>query len=170
MTLFLNIYLYKTKNVMRIMKFRRFISSLGLSESLKEVELNKILDKISKKINLSSKEKDFLGKYDDIDDNDLKDMKMLSRQHTFEAISNLVKKDKKIICNLIDRNGRIGIQITSIYNDFENEICVLHLKNGEEVTLKDNFLYNILYDLKTDKYSLEAEDEFFEKIPVDNED
>jgi hypothetical protein len=152
------------------MKFRRFISSLGLSESLKEVELNKILDKISKKINLSSKEKDFLGKYDDIDDNDLKDMKMLSRQHTFEAISNLVKKDKKIICNLIDRNGRIGIQITSIYNDFENEICVLHLKNGEEVTLKDNFLYNILYDLKTDKYSLEAEDEFFEKIPVDNED
>ena len=155
---------------MRIMKFRRFISSLGLSESLKEVELNKILDKISKKINLSSKEKDFLGKYDDIDDNDLKDMKMLSRQHTFEAISNLVKKDKKIICNLIDRNGRIGIQITSIYNDFENEICVLHLKNGEEVTLKDNFLYNILYDLKTDKYSLEAEDEFFEKIPVDNED
>jgi hypothetical protein len=152
------------------MKFRRFISSLGLSESLKEVELNKILDKISKKINLSSKEKDFLGKYDDIDDNDLKDMKMLSRQHTFEAISNLVKKDKKIICNLIDRNGRIGIQITSIYNDFENEVCVLHLKNGEEVTLKDNFLYNILYDLKTDKYSLEAEDEFFEKIPVDNED
>lgn len=155
---------------MRIMKFRKFISSLGLSESLKEIELNKILDKISKKINLSSREKDFLGKYDEIQDSDLKDFRMLSRQHTFEAVSDLLKKDKKIICNLIDRNGRIGIQIVSIYNDFENEICVMELKNGEKVTLKDNFLYNILYNLQTDKYSLEAEDEFFEKIPIENED
>lgn len=155
---------------MRIMKFSKFISSLRLSESLKEIELNKILDKISKKINLSSREKDFLGKYDEIQDNDLKDFRMLSRQHTFEAVSELLKKDKKIICNLIDRNGRIGIQIVSIYNDFENEICVMELKNGEKVTLKDNFLYNILYNLQTDKYSLEAEDEFFEKIPIENED
>lgn len=155
---------------MRIMKFRKFISSLGLSESLKEIELNKILDKISKKINLSSREKDFLGKYDEIQDSDLKDFRMLSRQHTFEAVSDLLKKDKKVICNLVDRNGRIGIQIVSIYNDFENEICVMELKNGEKVTLKDNFLYNILYNLQTDKYSLEAEDEFFEKIPIENED
>jgi len=155
---------------MRIMKFRKFISSLGLSESLKEIELNKILDKISKKINLSSREKDFLGKYDEIQDSDLKDFRMLSRQHTFEAVSDLLKKDKKVICNLVDRNGRIGIQIVSIYNDFENEVCVMELKNGEKVTLKDNFLYNILYNLQTDKYSLEAEDEFFEKIPIENED
>lgn len=155
---------------MRIMKFRRFISSLGLSESLKEIELNKILDKISRKINLSSREKEFLGKYDEIKDSDLKDFRMLSRQNAFETISRLLESDKKIICNLIDRNGKIGIQINSIYNDFENEICVMKLKNGEEVTLKDNFLYNILYNLQTDKYSLEAEDEFFEKIPVENED
>jgi len=152
------------------MKFRRFISSLGLSESLKEIELNKILDKISRKINLSSREKEFLGKYDEIKDSDLKDFRMLSRQNAFETISRLLESDKKIICNLIDRNGKIGIQINSIYNDFENEICVMKLKNGEEVTLKDNFLYNILYNLQTDKYSLEAEDEFFEKIPVENED
>lgn len=155
---------------MRIMKFRRFISSLGLSESLKEIELNKILDKISRKINLSSREKEFLGKYDEIKDSDLKDFRMLSRQNAFETISRLLESNKKIICNLIDRDGKIGIQINSIYNDFENEICVMKLKNGEEVTLKDNFLYNILYNLQTDKYSLEAEDEFFEKIPVENED
>lgn len=152
------------------MDFRKFISYLNLSESLKEIELNKILDKISKSINLSSKEKEFLGKYDNIKEDDLKDFKMLSLQSTFEKLQGLIDNNKKVICNLIDRNGKIGIQIISIYSDYENEVYILNLKNGEKIELKDNYLYNIIYTLQKDIYSLETEEEFFEKLPVRNED
>ena len=152
------------------MDFRKFISYLSLSESLKEIELNKILDKISKSISLSSKEKEFLGKYDNIDDDDLKDFKMLSLQSTFEKLQKLIDVNKKVICNLIDKNGRIGIQITSLYSDYENEVYILNLKNGEKIELKDNYLYNIIYNLQRDTYYLETEEEFFEKLPVRNED
>lgn len=155
---------------MKVMNFRKFISYLNLSESLKEVELNKILDKISKSINLSSKEKEFLGKYDNIKDDDLKDFKMLSLQSTFEKLQGLIDNNKKVICNLSDRNGKIGIQIVSIYSDYENEVYILNLKNGEKIELKDNYLYNIIYNLQRDTYSLETEEEFFEKLPVRNED
>lgn len=155
---------------MKIMKFKKFISYFRISESLKEIELNKILDKISKSMKLSSKEEEFLGKYDEIKDDELKDYKMLSMQSTFDKVSELIDKSKKVICNLFDKNGKIGMQIISIYNDYENEICILELKNGEKIDLKDNYLYNIIYNMQKDSYSLEAEDEFFEKIPVKNED
>lgn len=154
---------------MKVMNFRKFISYLNLSESLKEVELNKILDKISKSINLSSKEKEFLGKYDNIKEDDLKDFKMLSLQSTFEKLQGLIDNNKKVICNLTDRNGKIGIQIVSIYSDYENEVYILNLKNSEKIELKDNYLYNIIYNLQKDIYSLETEEEFFEKLPVRNE-
>jgi hypothetical protein len=155
---------------MEIMNFKKFISYLNISESLKEIELNNILDKISKKIKLSKKEEEFLGHYDDIKDDELKDYKMLSKQSTFERVSDLINNNKKVICNLFDKNGKIGTQIISIYNDYENETCILELKNDENVELKDNYLYNIIYNIQKDSYSLEAEDEFFEKIPVKNED
>ena len=158
------------KNTMKIMKFKKFISYFNLRESLKEVELNQILDKISKKIKLTYGEESFLGKFGKVKDDDLKDYKMLSMQSTFEKISDLINNNKKVICDLYDKNGKIGIQIISIYNDYENEICILELKNGEKIDLKDNYLYNIIYNIQKDSYSLEAEDEFFEKIPVKNED
>ena len=158
------------KNNMKIMKFKKFISYLNLRESLKEVELNQILDKISKKLKLTYGEESFLNKFGKIKDDDLKDYKMLSIQSTFDKISDLINDNKKVICNLFDKNGKIGMQIISIYNDYENEICILELKNGEKIDLKDNYLYNIIYNIQKDSYSLEAEDEFFEKIPVKNED
>ena len=158
------------KNNMKIMKFKKFISYLNLRESLKEVELNQILDKISKKLKLTYGEESFLNKFGKVKDDDLKDYKMLSMQSTFEKISDLINNNKKVICDLYDKYGKIGIQIISIYNDYENEICILELKNGEKIDLKDNYLYNIIYNIQKDSYSLEAEDEFFEKIPVKNED
>ena len=46
---------------MKIMNFKKFLSYFNIRESFKEVELNKILDKISKKVKLSKREEDFLG-------------------------------------------------------------------------------------------------------------
>ena len=95
---------------------------------------------------------------------------MLSLQSTFERIQELIDRNKKVICNLIDRDGKINTEIISLYSDYENEKYILKLKNKEEITLKDNYLYNIIYNLQKDNYSLEAGEEFFEKIPVKNED
>ena len=97
------------------------------------------------------------------------DYRMLSKESTFTKISNLLEDGKKVICNLVDRDGKIGIQIVKIYNRFDDETCIMTLKNGEKVKLQDNILYNIIYNTNKDEWSLEMEDEFFEKLPVKND-
>lgn len=148
------------------MKFKKFIRHYLLGESVKEMELNRILDKVSKKQNLEEREKNFLDLYNKTSEEDMKDYMYLSKNTTFNKIKGLLDKNKTVICDLYDRNGKIGIKIKDIENDFENEVCVLTLKNGEKHNLHDKFLYNIIYNNKKDEYSLEAQDEYFEKIPV----
>lgn len=152
----------------RIMTFKKFISFFNIRESLKETQLDNILDKISSNIKLSQVEQDFLDNYSKTDDDDLMDYKMLSKESTFTKIESLLKDNKKVICNLFDKSGKIGIQIVSIYSEFDSEECTMTLKNREKVNLKDSFLYNIVYNNRKDEYSLEAEDEFYEKIPASN--
>lgn len=152
-----------------IMTFKKFISYFRLNESLKEVRLNQILDKISKKIKLSKTEQEFLDHYDETSEEDMMDYKMLSKESTFTKISKLLEERKRVICNLIDRDGTIGIQIVQIYNRYDDETCTMTLKNGEKVKLQDNILYNIIYNTNKDEWSLEMEDEFFEKLPVKND-
>lgn len=154
---------------MEIMKFSKFISYFKISESFKENELNNILDKISKKIKLTQKEEKFLSNYDKFDDSEIKDYRLLSLQSTFESIKKLLDNDKKIICNISDRNGKIGIEIDNVFNDYEKEACLVSLSNGDKFKLKDNFSYNIIYNFENDSYSLETEDEFFEKLPINND-
>lgn len=152
------------------MTFKRFMNYVNrFNESVKDELLNKILDKISSKQSLSQKEQEFLNKFNDIDDEDVIDFRMQSKESTYNKIKELLEEGKKVICNLIDRDGKIGIQITSIFNNYEDENCTMTLKNKEKVVLKDNLSYNIIYEFNSDSYSLEMEDEFFEKIPVKDE-
>jgi hypothetical protein len=134
------------------------------------MELNNILEKISKKVSISSKEVEFLGKYESISDEELKDFRMLSLHSAFDKIGEIMEKGKKVICNLIDRDGQINIEIKSLYSDYEKDKYILTLKHDEIIELKDNYLYNIIYNLKRDNYSLESSDEFVEKLTVKNED
>lgn len=157
------------KSKSEIMGFRKFIKHL-LGESVKEMELNRILDKVSKKQNIEAKEKNFLDLYNSTSDEDMKDYMYLSKNTTFNKIKSLIDKGKVVMCDLHDRNGKIGIKIKDIENDFEKESCVITLKNGETSKLEDKFLYNIIYDNDKDVYSLQEQDEYFEKIPVNNED
>lgn len=153
------------------MGFKKFIKRYLLRESVKEIELNRILDKVSKKSGLDNREKKFLDLYSVTSDDDMKDYMYLSRNTTFKKIRELLDKNKTVICNLYDKNGKIGVKITDIENDFEDEEgCSVTLKNGEESTLHDKFLYNILYNDRKDEYSLEIQDEYYEKIPVKNDD
>lgn len=151
------------------MKFKKFISYFKFNESFKETRLNQILDKLSNRIKLTNQEQDFLDNYSQINDEDLMDYKMLSKESTYDRINSLLMSGKKVICNLHDRDGRIGLEIKSIQNDFQTETSILTLKNGEKIQLKDNILYNILHNQHKNEWSLEMEDEFFEKIPIDNE-
>jgi len=143
---------------------------LSLRESIKDEEMNRILEKISAHENLSDIEKLFLKKYDEIVESDLKDLSHLSKNLAFDKISKLLERGKKVICDLYDKDGQINDEIISIHNDFEHEECILDLKHGERAILSDRFLYNIDYDIKKDIYSVKVQDEYFEKIKVDDED
>ena len=152
------------------MKFKKWSKYLTLRESVKDDELNRILDKISSHQKLTSREEEFLSKYDQIMDKDLTDMSHLSKNTVFDKISELLEKGKKVICDLYDKEGKINDEIVSIENDYENETSILHLKHGNANELSDRFLYNINYNFNKDCYSLNIQDEYFEKLPIKNED
>ena len=154
---------------MRIMKFEKWSKYLTLRESVKDDKLNRILDKISDGKKLTPREEDFLKKYDEIVDSEISDFTHLSKNTAFDKLQELLSKNKKVICDLYDKDGKINDQIASVENDFENETAILNLKHGDKNELSDRFLYNILYDFNTDSYSLKAQDEFYEKLPIKND-
>ena len=132
------------------MKIKKIIKYYLLGESLREIELNRILDKIGKKKKLSTRERDFLDLYQATREDEMKDFMLLSKNATFAKIKDLLENDKKIICNLEDNNGRFGLLITNIENDFEEDNCIISMRGNEKHTLEDRFLYNIIYNIKKD--------------------
>ncbi len=151
------------------MKFKQWLRLFDLRESLKDSELNRILDKISGGLKLTNSEQTFLNKYDSIKEDDLKDFTHLSRETTYQKIRQLLDLNKKVVCDLYDRNGKIGLYIVSITNNYNEGTCTLNLKGGETTKMTDNYLYNLIYNIQKDEYSLEVQDEYFEKIPVKDE-
>jgi hypothetical protein len=157
-----------TQKVMEIMKFNKFVKRYILRESVKEMELNRILDKISKKKVLDNRESNFLNLYNTTTDDDMKDYMFMSKNTTFDKIKKLLSNGKVVICDIHDRNGKIGLKIKSIENNFENEKCDMTMTNDEKYSLEDRFLYNLVFNQKRGEYSLQTQDEFYEKIPVKN--
>jgi hypothetical protein len=139
-----------------------------LGESLKEIEANRILDKISKKKTLSGRENRFLELYNHKSEENPKDLMYLSKNTTCERVRNLLDNGKSVICDLSDRNGRIGLQILNIENIHSDDDSTIFMK-GETCKLQDRFLYNIIYNQKLDKYSLQEQGEYYEKVEQDNE-
>jgi hypothetical protein len=158
------------KKQVNVMNFKKFLSYFSLKESyFKDSKLNSILDKMNKGVSITSREQNFLDNYDNIIDDEFKDVKMLTANSTFNQIITLLEKNKKIICNISDRNGTIGLPINKIEKNYETEKIIMEVSSGEKLELKDNFFYEINYNFDKDNYSLETSDEFFEKIPVKND-
>jgi hypothetical protein len=132
-----------------------------LGESLKEIELNRILDKISSKLLLSDRENKFLELYSQSIEEDDRDFMYLSKNLTYKKVTLLLESNKKVICDLSDRDGKIGLPIIKIEN---KSILMI---NNERHVLKDKFLYNIIYNNKCRHYSLQEQDEYFEKIMIE---
>ena len=152
------------KKIGRIIKYYLF------KESVKNMELNKIKDKINKRKSLTKREINFLELYQStIKKEDLKDFLYLSKNSTFSKILELLESNIKVICNLHDRNGKFGIEIVKIEKNFEEEICIITMIHNEIHKLHDKFLYNLIYNIKRDEYSLEEQDEYFEKIESKND-
>jgi hypothetical protein len=143
------------------MKFKKFITSI--SESVKELSLNRILDKISKDGKITDGERNFLNNYEKSND---RDYRMISKESVISTIKELKNSGKRIICNLHDRNGLIGLEIVNFENNFQSDECILSLKGGEKFKLDDRFLYNISWDMDGNIYYLELDSEYFEKIPL----
>lgn len=147
------------------MYIKKFIKYYLLGESLKKIETDRILNKKSKKKELTQREERFLN----LTESDDKDWMLLSKNSTFLKLKELLSNKKSIICDLKDRDGIIGLPILNIVNDFEEEICSIYMKDNLTHELHDRFLYNIIFNQKNKKYSLQEHDEYYEKIEANND-
>lgn len=129
--------------------------------------MNRILDKIYRKVNLTDREKGFLELYNHtVNNSEDKDWMMLSKSATSTKVKELIELDRKVICDLHDRNGKIGLQILNIVDDIESDFSIIIMKGEERHKLQDKFLYNLIYSVKKNQYSLQEHDEYFEKLTV----
>lgn len=149
------------------MKLKKIFKYYVLGESLKEIEVNRILDKVSKKLKITKKEKSFLDLYNYTNREEDKDFMLLSKSVVSVKIKELIDKSKKVICDLHDRDGKIGLEILDVINDYEKEESFVILKDTNKHTLHEKFLYNLIYNINKNLYSLQEHDEYFEKIEAE---
>ena len=150
----------KTKD----MKIKKIIGYYLLGKSIKEIELDRILDKITNLKKLNKKEINFLNLYQETREEDVKDYMYLSKNSTSFKIREFLDNGVKVICDLSDRDGKISLRILDIKNDYGEEKSILILKDNSKYYLEDKFLYNLIYMKKRGEYSLQEQDEYFEKI------
>lgn len=152
------------------MGIKKVIKYYLLGESLKEIEANRILDKLSKNKQISDKEKRFLDLYRHTSNNEEpKDLMYLSKNVTCEYVKSLLQKGYIVFCDLHDRDGLIGLPIIDIDNEHQDEDCIIYMKGDEKHKLYDRYLYNLIYNSKLKRYSLQEQDEYFEEIEHKND-
>lgn len=135
-------------------------------ETLKDKYLNQILEKIGMDKDITRGEREYLENFDSNNFNP-EDMSHLSTSQLIFKIEELLKNGGVVYCDLYDRDGKIGIKIQK--TEYINENCYLILKNNDKIKLQDNLLYNIYYIVKENKYSLQQQDEYYEKVSIKND-
>lgn len=148
---------------MQIMTFKNWVK---LAESVKDGELNRILDRISNGEDLTDNEKKFLGNFNDKGDDYYQDFQYLTSSDTFDRIVEILDSGRKIYYEVYE-DSFAGGEVISI--DYKGDDYLITLNGGEKVKLKDSFLYNLIYNIKKDDYALRVQDRYYEKIPIKNE-
>lgn len=138
----------------------------SMKETLKDKYLNQILEKVGRGASISNGEKEYLDNYSN-ENFKPEDLSHLSTSHLIFKIEELLKENRIVYCDLYDRDGKIGIKI--IGTEYINENCYIILNNSEKIKLQDNLLYNIYYIVKENKYSLQQQDEYYEKVSLKND-
>jgi len=131
---------------------------LNTNESIKNDKLNDILDKMSSGIIISKSEQEFLDNFSNISKNDMQDYTLLNKSGVYDKVSVLLENNKEVIYT----NEPI-IDVKYI----EDDICII--TNTGISKLKDNCLYNIVYNFNLNNHTLEIHDEYFEKLPLKND-
>ncbi len=148
------------------MENKNLTKYLLLKETITEPKILNILEKISQNKKITKKDIMILEKWSEIEMLP-KDYSHLSKNKTHDVIQELLTESFKVMCDLTDRDGKIGEFIISVQNDFESETSLLRLDNNKTATLMDKFLYNINWKEKKRYYSLTTQGEYFEKITID---
>lgn len=146
------------------MKIKDSVKYYLLGKSIKQIQMDKILDKISKKGKLTDKEKRFLDLYNQTSNDTFKDFMMISKNTAYKKVKLLINSGKVVVCNITDRDGKIGLPIKNIVNKFDENFCEMIVSDDTSHKLFDRYLYNLIYKPKKDRYSLEEHDEYYEKI------
>lgn len=94
------------------------------------------------------------------------DYMLISKNAAFNRVRNILDNGDLIICNLTDRDGKINSPIVNIQNDIEREFGWVLTKSGIKHKLEDSYLYNIIFDNKSNHYYLEEHDKYFEKLKI----
>lgn len=151
------------------MKIKKLVKYYFLNKSLKEIEMDRILEKISRKKIITLRENKFLELYNQTKFDESRDFMLLSKNSVFSKVKVLLSRRKLVICDLLDRDGKIGQTISSVENDIESDVCKVFMKNGQVKQLHDRYLYNLIFNIKRNEYSLQEHDEYYEKIEAKND-
>ena len=116
---------------------------------------------------MSEKEKSFLELYNHTIKQEDKDFMLLSKSVVSVKVKELIDKSRKVICDLHDKDGKIGLEIVDVVNDFEKDSSFVVFKDSNRHTLHEKFLYNLIYNTNKNLYSLQEHDEYFEKIEAE---
>lgn len=149
------------------MKVNKWIKHVIFKKSLKEIELDRILDKINDGEELTQRERRFLDLYKTSTSEDLQDYVFLTDKSVYQKLNDLLEKKVKVVCNLTDDKGNIGKEIISVFINYESDIIVLKLKGGSSLILRDHFFYSIIN--MGDYYTLESGERFIEKSELDRD-
>lgn len=140
---------------------------MDTNTSLKTKQMNFILEKLSSKGKITQKEKSFLDSYERLSDKDFGEFSMLTSNEAESKIEYLIHNNIDVICNICDELGPLGHKINDIVGEDGSKILIL--EKNYTLELRDNCFYDLKYDIKKIRFSLESNNEYYELIPINNE-
>lgn len=96
---------------------------------------------------------------------DDRDYMLLSKNVTYEKVRNLLDNNKKVVCDIHDRDGLIGLLIQDVTNNIAKDECKVIMRDMT-ILLNERFLYNIIYDVNKNRYSLQEQAEYMGKLLI----
>ena len=140
----------------------------SVNENIKNTYLNHLLDKLSDGKSLNKPQLYFLNNIDDIKDIHIKDHKYKTNYDTYLMMMDILSNNITIKYSIKDDIDSFGQNILEIFRNNDDKI-IIKLENNKEKEIKDNFLYNIIFNIDKFEYELVEQDEYFEKIPLRND-
>jgi hypothetical protein len=96
---------------------------------------------------------------------DDRDYMLLSKNVTYEKVRQLLDNNKKVVCDIHDRDGLIGLLIQDVTNNIAKDECKVIMRDMT-ILLNERFLYNIIYNVDKNRYSLQEQAEYMGKLLI----